>query len=373
MNIYRKVYHFIALIILFASFLVLPFLQYFLKGVTVTNYIYIIFIIQALNTVFSYILSYKRTLLFADKKDYICKAIDVATNIIFSILKIVSLVVYAKYEYYLIITIIQTVVANLSIHIICNKLYPYLNKEKIDKNLFKKVFVNVKDVFAAKISNYVYSSTDNIIISSMISSVAVGLVVNYTTIIIQLKSLISLLLNPVIPIIGRSLVSNNNNLEKKIDQFNFLTFFRYCLILLIVVPTYILLEDFIIMWIGSDYLLSRFILILLIVDFYISIIYAPCFDYLNAAGLFKQERNVMIVAAIMNIVLSIIFTLFIGLSGVLLGTVITQLFLWISRSLILFLNYFNDNSNFKKYWIKQIYYIFIFIYLILCIFNIFYN
>ena len=369
MNIYRKVYHFIALIILFASFLVLPFLQYFLKGVTVTNYIYIIFIIQALNTVFSYILSYKRTLLFADKKDYICKAIDVATNIIFSILKIVSLVVYAKYEYYLIITIIQTVVANLSIHIICNKLYPYLNKEKIDKNLFKKVFVNVKDVFAAKISNYVYSSTDNIIISSMISSVAVGLVVNYTTIIIQLKSLISLLLNPVIPIIGRSLVSNNNNLEKKIDQFNFLTFFRYCLILLIVVPTYILLEDFIIMWIGSDYLLSRFILILLIVDFYISIIYAPCFDYLNAAGLFKQERNVMIVAAIMNIVLSIIFTLFIGLSGVLLGTVITQLFLWISRSLILFLNYFNDNSNFKKYWIKQIYYIFIFIIsIILCSF-----
>ena len=123
------------------------------------------------------------------------------------------------------------------------------------------------------------------------------------------------------------------------------------------------------MWIGSDYLLSRFILILLIVDLYISIIYAPCFDYLNAAGLFKQERNVMIVAAIMNIVLSIIFTLFIGLSGVLLGTVITQLFLWISRSLILFLNYFNDNSNFKKYWIKQIYYIFIFIIsIILCSF-----
>lgn len=368
-NIYKKVYHNIAFIIIITSFLILPFLHNFLKGIEVTSYIYFVFILQALNTSFSYFLSYKRTLLFADKKDYVCKSVDIVANVLFSILKIITLAIYKKYELYLIVTILQTIVSNIIIHIICRKLYPYLHNEKIEKRLLKNIFKDVKNVFAAKISNYIYSSTDNIIISSMIGSSFVGLVVNYTTITIQLKMLITLIMNPVIPIIGRSLVNINNDCYKKIEQFNFITFFRFCMILSLVVPAYILLEDFIIMWIGKEYVLPKVILILLIYDLYISIIYAPCFDYLNAAGLFKQEKYVMIIASIMNIISSILLTYIIGFPGVFVGTIITQIFLWISRSCILFLQYFKENTMLKKYWKKQIYYFLVFVLtIILCTF-----
>ena len=213
MNIYRIVYNFIALFILIASICILPLLPNILNNVTVNFEIYFFFLLQSLNTVFSYICSYKRTLLFADKKDYVCKIIDTFINLLFSILRIFSIFLFTDYTLYLLLFILQTILSNILVHSYCRRNYSFLIKKSINLQLFKKIFVSVKDVFAAKISNYVYSSTDNIIISSMVGATAVGYLVNYTTIILQLKSLISLLLNPIIPIIGRSLVNNKDEIK----------------------------------------------------------------------------------------------------------------------------------------------------------------
>lgn len=360
MNIYRIVYNLIALFIFFVSICIVPLLPNLLNNIEVNSNICIYFLIQSLNTVFSYLFSYKRTLLFADKKDYICKIIDTCINLIFSILRIIFIFIFTNYIIYLLLFILQTFLSNTLVHLYCKKNYIFLIKKPVNMQLFKKIFVSVKDVFSAKLSNYVYSSTDNILISSMVGATLVGYLVNYTTIILQLKSLISLLLNPIIPIIGRSLVKNHN--VKRIEkQFRTLTFFRFFLILTVVLPCAILLNSFIKIWIGSAFLLNNSTLFLLIIDFYISIIYAPCYEYLNAGGYFKIEKKAMLIAAILNIVLSIIFTLYMGLNGVLIGTVITQIFLWIYRSILLYENCFYEiRKLYIAYWKEQLFYIFVF-------------
>jgi O-antigen/teichoic acid export membrane protein len=249
--------------------------------------------------------------------------------------------------------ILQTVVFNLLVHKICSKQYPYICHKSINKGLFKDMMQDVKNVFAAKMSNYVYGSTDNIVVSVIISSASVGYLTNYTTIIAQLKNLIGAFLNPIIPFIGQKMV---NVKERSTDDFYLYTEIRYVFFCIVGIPMLVLIKTFVSFCYGSQYIISDAMLILLVIDMYISIVYAPCYEYNNAVGLFKQERDVMIVAAVLNLGSSIILAFIMGMSGVLTGTVITQMYLWFSRSYIVFSQCFKSNlKEYAKYWKRNVY------------------
>lgn len=360
MNIFRLIYSIVGSLIFIIGLLLIPFLPIFLKGIEIDNYIILCFVLNLIIVSSSYFFSYQRVLLYADKKDFICKYVDLIISIIFVAFKIFIIVYFKSFILYLIISIFQSLIANLIIDFYTKKNYKYIIKNKIDFCYMKKIFKDVKHIISAKLSNYIYSSTDTIIISSFVGTIYVGYFVNYTTIILQLKSLLGMIFNPLLPIIGRA-NSNDNNSEKQFILFNRITFIRYILILLIVLPTFILIDDFISIWLGEEYIVSFGLVILLIIDFYISLIYAPCYEFIQVLGLFKEEEKIMIVGALLNIILSIIFTLFYGIIGVLIGTVITQLFFWISRLRVLF-NYFElQRKEIKKYWIIQLKYLLSFI------------
>ena len=358
-NIFGVVYKCVGSFILIAGIFIQPFLQYILKGVVINFQVRIILILLILNTSFSYFLSYKQTLLYADQHDYITKYVQMITNIVIGTLKIIFVIVFKNYYLYLSLDIMQTLIINGLVHILCKKYYPYIQKKNINRVYFKEIVSDVKQVFAAKLASYVYTSTDNIIISSFISSATVGYLSNYTRIISQLKVVIYSLLAPIIPFIGRNLVEQNNNEE---INFRYYTNVRYLLVYLIGIPTYLLIDLFITICYGSQYILTKNIVILLLIDMYISFVYTPCYEYNNAAGLFKQEKKIMIIAALMNIIISIVCVNFIGMIGVLVGTVISQLYLWIFRSKITYKYCFKaSKKSYIFYWFKNLYDIFAFL------------
>ena len=78
-------------------------------------------------------------------------------------------------------------------------------------------------------------------------------------------------------------------------------------------------------------------------------------DFINAAGLFREDRDNEIIAAILNITLSILGAKTIGLAGVLLGTVVSQMWFWFGRSYVVFkLCLQADKEDYLKYWLKNI-------------------
>lgn len=357
-SILRRIYDLVGVFILIASICVTPFLGLLLKGIEINLYVYLVFYLQTLASVFSYFFAYKRTILYVDQKQYVTKLIDTATVIIFDILQILSLVFFKSYVIYLIFKIVQVVISNVSINIYVNKNYDFLIKldKKIDKKEFSKIINQVKNIFVGRIAGYIYSSTDNLVISGFIGTLSVGYYANYLIITNNLKTIIESILSPIMPIIGRHLIQVNDN-EKRFSTFSLYTYVRFIIACMIVIPFMVLCETFITMWIGEQYILSKGIVALLGADLYIHIVHSALLDYINGTGLFKQERNVEIVGALSNLSISLILVKSFGIEGVLIGTIVSQIIFWIGRSWIVFENCFKNKEYLKRYFIKMIEYI----------------
>ena len=99
---------------------------------------------------------------------------------------------------------------------------------------------------------------------------------------------------------------------------------------------------------------AEIVVLLISLDVFISITSGPINELISVLGLFHYEKYLNAVGAAMNLISSIIFVQFIGVPGVLLGTVISQLFFWISKCILVFRKYFKDGM--MEYWGKVLAY-----------------
>ena len=258
LNIYKLVYRCIGCFFIVAALCCVPFLQVFLSDIEVTNSIRVFFIIQALSGACTYFLAYKRNILNADQKSYISGLIDMVVNTTATLVSIAVAVFTRNYLLYLLVNLAKTYISNIFVHIACTKRYPYLHKTKTDWKLLKKIVSSLKDVVLERLAQYIYNSTDNLIISMFVSTVQVGFLNNYTIIISQLKSLVKSLTTPLIPALGNKVALEREG-ERHMETFWLLGQVYFWLTGLTVVPVYVLSDSFIQMFFGAEYVLPRLI------------------------------------------------------------------------------------------------------------------
>lgn len=354
MNIFRIVYRCVGVFFVVASFVLLPFLKYILKDIQVTRTVWLYFLLQSAASAFTYFIAYKRTLLYADQKDYIAKSIDTVVTIVFNALQCIALVLLRDYITYLVLRIVQVVVSNLFIHLYCTKHYSFLHPSLLNKGKLREIWENVKNVFVGRIAGYIYRATDNIIISSFVGTVSVGLLVNYTTITTSLKNLTNSLLTSMTPIIGHYLVDENSEIKRK-KVFDLYAYVMFFVASATVIPLLVLEDDFISWWVGRDMVMEWSIPLLIAIDYYIHLVHGCLLEFVNGAGLFKVEKKVEVAGAITNIVTSLVLVQFMGIPGVLLGTVISQLVFWFGRSWIVFFRCLGQHrKDYFMYWIRNL-------------------
>jgi O-antigen/teichoic acid export membrane protein len=229
--------------------------------------------------------------------------------------------------------------------------YDYSFNQKINLPLLKNILKNVKDIFSGKVAGYLYSSTDNILISIFVNTLSVGLLGNYTQIFIQLKMVINNAFISTKAIVGHFLAFDEN-LNHTYQILKNYTFLRYVTVVNLFVPSFVLCDSFISFWLGKNYVLSSAISLLIVSDIFIYFMQGALVDYIAGLGYFRMDRKVSIIGSILNLALSILLVKSIGMAGVLLGTVVSQCFFWICRSVILFKTYFKDlKVKFLNYWI----------------------
>ena len=337
MAVYRQIYQIIALMICGIGMILLIFLPKIVKDVEFSNsYLVLAYIFQLVATVSSYLLAYKRIYLNAKQKQYVCIIIDTITLVLFSILKIAVLICFKSYMAFLVMSIIQNIFSNTVINIYCGKYYSFLKQRKaIDITVRKKIFSEVKDVFGSKIAGYVYSSTDNIVISIILGTVQVGIASNYKYLMSAIKGLVNSAMSTIQPIIGNFLNADHSNGEMYRLLKNY-SFVRYILAVFTAVPFLCVVDKFVEMWAGKEYLMSSTIPILLVIDYFIGSMSGPLGEFLTAEGMFKYEKNVSILAAIFNVCGSLLGAKLLGVQGVLIATVISQCILWIGRGKAVF-------------------------------------
>ncbi|MBQ3165587.1 MAG: oligosaccharide flippase family protein [Lachnospiraceae bacterium] len=342
MKLYKRIYYFIGVAVFCMGIVMSFFLDYFIKNSTYNwNYIIVLFYIQLLCTVSTYFLgAYKRNLLYADQKQYIISTVDTISLVIFSIIKILVLMLCKSYILFMIIQIIQTVGSNITISFICDRIYPFLkedSKEKYDK--LPQLITNIKNIFFGRLGAFVYCSTDNLIISRFLGVIEVGLMANYYDVFNVLNALASSITSPIQPMIG-NYIREYKDIDKSYDLFLVYTFIRYCIANIVSVSAIVMIIPFIQLWLGDSFIMPLAIPILMAVDVYISVVHGSTGEYLSVLGLFKNDRNMNLIGMVLNLVFSIILVKEYGSIGVLIGTIISQLYYWVARAYVVFTKYF---------------------------------
>lgn len=357
MSFYKRAYRIIGLIILVIGIVIAPFLRYIINDINSIENVYLIYILFLLNTDLSYFISYKETLIIADQKKYKLTIIEVIGYIVLNILQIVFLLLTKNYIVYLIIQIIVLLVQRLFINKYISKMYPSIDfdsNKKVSENDMVTIKKNVKAMFFHKVGDVCINGTDNVIISSFIDLVTVGLYSNYLTIINMINSFTIMIFSSMSSSVGNLLISESE--EKKYYTFNLIDFgnyliYGYCSIVLLCV-----FNLFIELWADSSYCLSQGVVILIVISFYITGRRVSPSIVKQAAGLYDDDKFTPIIQAIVNLTFSIILAKLLGISGVILGTIISSIILpsW-QRPYLVYKNVLHRSS--KEYfmnYIKQI-------------------
>lgn len=327
MQLYKKAYTTIALIVFALGVCVIPFLKFIIKDVPNIKenitYIYILFLV---NTSISYMYTYKKSIISVYQLDYIISIFDFSFNVLKNILQCISLIVLNNYIAYLLIQIICTFVENVIISIKANKLYPFL-KEKNIKPLKKGekhyIFSNVKSLVVYKFGNVILDGTDNIIISAMINTTAVGLLSNYTLIINSVKGILNKINSALTSTVGNlNAVESNEKKEKVLYDCLFVSFWIYGLVSIGII---VLINNFIYLWVGQEYVLSIYTVIALALSLFVDGLHIPAYTYRVTMGLFKEGKIAPFFTAIINIILSILLAFKYEITGILLATSISRL------------------------------------------------
>ena len=362
-NILKIFYRCIGIVISLGTVIALPFLKYILKDVSLSqDKIYLYFVLQASATIASYFLVYRRTLLYARQMEYVYKIIDMASTCLLNILQCIMLIVFQSYAVYLILKLIQVVISNTIIHIYCSRHFPYLHSDKLNRHILGKIIRDVKNIFVGKLASFMYSSTDSLVISAFVNTVSVAYYGNYTTIILNLKSLTTGLLAPIAPIIGNFFVEEKRS-DSREHVFLLYTHLRVWIAFVIILPVIILVNDFIgYIWLTPDCVLPISVTYLLALDFYIHLVHSSSVDYINGLGLFQLEKYIELAGAVSNIGFSILFVRFWGIAGVIAGTIISQCIFWFGRTALVYYRGMHlSNTYFFQYWLRNIYYAMVFL------------
>lgn len=344
MAFYKKAYHYIGLMIFVIGCVASFFLKFFIEETSYSwNYVYLIFYIQLLVSVSTYLFgAYRRNLLYASQRQYITTIIDAAMNTLFTIIRMVVIVCLQSYIVYLILQVVQTLLSNLIASIATERSFPYLREKNVQPyNKMPELIGNVKNVIVGKIGGVVYNSTDNLLISKFVGIIEVGYMTNYYTVRTMIKTIVNSITEPVRPMIG-NYIREYKDVEKSYNLFMSYTFIRYFIANNIIVGLIVMFNPFIDIWMGKGYTLSMWIPILISIDMFIDIVHGPTWEFNSALGLFRNSRNMSCGGAIINLSTSLILVFLMGTPGVLLGTVIAQCYYWTARTYIVFTKYFKQ-------------------------------
>ncbi len=353
---YEKIYVIIALVIFVLGMALVPFLKDIVSTdiLISTKDLIIYYLIFLFNTCVSYILVYKQALINADQKNYIIKISNTITTTLQYAIQITLLFVFPNYKVYLVVSGVLVLLQNIVLSWYANKLYPEINQRNvatIDDREKKEIKKNIFSTFTYKIGAVLIKNTDAILISTIVSTIAVGLYSNYNMIVTAINGFINMIIYGVFASIGN--LGAINDKEKSLHVFNsMILLFQYiaffCALCFVTV-----FNRFITIWLGAEFLLDMKTVMVISLSFFISTSISPVWVFRENFGLFKQVKYLMLTSAGLNIGLSILFGKLWGVFGILLATIVARLITTFTfEPMILYKNVFNKSP--LHYYIKQI-------------------
>lgn len=325
-DFYRSLYKKCSIVILAGGGVVTLFVNIFNKSSISNADVRIYFIAFLISNVISYYFYHNVTLFFVYEQAYIISAIELTTKVCKTFLQILVMILTKSYLNFLILETIFNLVYYVWLDLLAKRRFSFLYSagSKMDSVTKKDIFQNIKGAVFHKLGAYVVFGTDNLLISYFINVAEVGIYSNYMMVINFCGSLTAKIFEPLAATIGR-FITGNDDKNKVYGLFNNIYFANYIIAANLATVLYFLLNDFINLWLGKGKLISYSTFVLIIINFYITAMRPSIERFKEAAGILYKDRYVAVIESIINLAASLILVQYMGLSGVVAGTVISDI------------------------------------------------
>ncbi len=348
MQFYKKAYRTIAFIVAGIGLVLVPFLKYIIKdpvGIDSTQDLINFYLIFLFNTVSSYFVAYKYSLPNAEQKNYIQSNVITITKIVTTLVQTIVILTTSSFYGYLISASVIELAQKIFANIYLNYKYPYLKEKNVEK-LTKEETSDIKRKTGAlvchKVGDVARLQTDAIIISGLINVAMSGIVDNYNLVISSVSNFVNIIFNSVISSFGNLIVTESR--EKQYSMFCVYRFFASWIYGFSAVGFYILLTPLIQLWLGEKWILPGVVVAAVLVDYYFKGERVVLSNFKTAAGVFEQDKYLPLVQGAVNLIISVVLAIKIGLIGVYIGTIVSGLLANIIRPIIIYRVCFERNA-----------------------------
>ena len=350
MRFYKKAYLTIAGVIAVLGIAISPFLKYILKnpGNLSVRELTLYYYLFLFNTVISYFVTYKYSLVNAEQKNYIQTNITTLTKIVTATVQIAVLLLFRNFLFYLLAQSVVELLQKIFVTAYLNRLYPYLRDKDVKKLTPEEtqvVAIKTKALICHKVGDVARLQTDKIIISSFVSVDTAAIVDNYVYIITYVGNFVNIIFDSVISGFGNVVATESK--ERQYLLFRVYRFFACWLFGFGAVGFYHLLTPFIGgVWLrDAGWTLPQVTVALLVTDFYLKGGRTVLLNFKIASGLFEQDRFLPLIQGAVNLVVSIGLVLKIGVTGVYVGTLVSGILANLIRPGIIYRVCFNKKAG----------------------------
>ena len=355
---YQNAYRMVGIAVLFFGLIMMPFLPWVIRGSTDLINVYFVYAMYLAQTVFSYwFLAYKRVLLTASQSEYLVSFSTGLSKIVTSVLQIGALWGFrdspeTAFYFFVGLGILSTLCVNFMTAAIADRQFPFIKQQdptEIPSWERKAIFKNIFGSAIYKICLAVNSSMSNILISAYVSLTAVGLYANYMLLHRGVATLLGALYRPFTASIGNLNVLESR--EKKEFIFGCLHLLTFWISGICGVGMWVLFNPFVGgLWLDKNWLLSFPEVATIVLKFWVDVCMGPVIWFREAAGLFWKARYRYILTLVVNLGASIylVAVLDMGILGVLVGSLISDLVRIVIDPIIVFDHVF-QKSPWKFY------------------------
>ncbi len=357
MLLYKKAYRTIGIVVALIGLMVSPFLRYLVKqpqGVSIRD-LTLYYFIFLFNTVSTYFVAYKYSLVNAEQKNYIQTNILTITKMITVLLQIIVILTTGNYYIYLLTAAAVELLQKIFVSRYLDRRYPYLREkqvEKLSKEETGEIVAKTKALVFHKVGDVARLQTDSMIISGFINVTLSGFVDNYNLVLNSVANVVNIIFNSVLSSFGNLFATESR--QKQYQIFKVYRFAACWIYGFTAIGFSMLLTPLIELWLGEDKTLAFSVVMCILIDYYLKGDRIVLSNFKTAAGVFEQDKYLALIQGAVNLVISVVLVRRIGLVGVYIGTIISGLIANVTKPVIIYRvildqpvrGYFQDSAKY---------------------------
>ena len=339
MQLYKKAYRGIALVIAAVGLMLVPFLPVIVgdPGYITMGQLRVYYLIYLFNTVSTYFVAWKYSLANAEQKNYIQTNAITITKMVTVLFQMAGLFLLPNFLLYLVIQAAVELAQKIFVSRYLDRKYPLLKEKDIcplEKGEKDDVINKTKALMLHRIGDMARLQTDTIIISAFLGVVWVGLIGTYKMIINSVSNYVNVIFNSVISSFGNLIATEGK--DRQFELFLVYRFFAIWVYGFSAVGFFMLLSPLVELYVGAERVLPAAIISWYLIDYFFKGERIVLSNFKTAAGVFEQDKYLTLIQGLVNLVLSLALVTRMGMAGVYVGTVVSGIIANITKPVIIY-------------------------------------